>query len=216
MSKKHGSGNGHGIMINMGSYLPFVFTFNPLEVETTRTINYEESPNIGGSHHELFFTGFSNKEASFDIICIDMEDPMGVNKEIAYFEALRSPDPELLGIAGSFFGNDNYPPPQVLFNFGTGSIMPLMWDVTDISIQTSLFYAGHIRGVYGIPKRVDIGIKLSLDQDNVLYKSDQIFKKVQQIQGSVMSVMREGFTKKNNTRQEQPGIWKLKPNSKEW
>lgn len=211
-----GHSQGHGIMVNIGSYLPFVFTFNPLEVEMTRDINYTESPNMGGSHHELFFTGFSNKEASFDILCIDMEDPMGVSKEVAYFEALGSPDPGLLGIAGSFFDDKNFPPPQVLFNFGTGSLLPLVWNVKDIDIKTSLFYSGHVRGVFGVPKRADISIVLVLDQDNPLFKSDQVYKKIMQVTGSVMSITKEVFRKSENTRGEQPGIWKLGAGSKDW
>ncbi len=69
---------GHGLIINMANYLPFIFTFNPESVETSKKINYFSAPNIGGSFHEKFFTGFDNKEVSFKLVCINMEDPLKV------------------------------------------------------------------------------------------------------------------------------------------
>jgi hypothetical protein len=204
---------GHGIIINLNTFLPFVFTYNPESVESKKKINYFMAPNIGGSFHEKFFTGFDNKTVNFNLRCVDMESPIGVSDEIAYFESLRQPAPGILDIASAFDGNENYPPPQVLFQFGV-SFVPLVWDVNSINIKASKFFDGHLRGLMGIPRMADISIELSLDEDNILYRVQRIADLALSITGSVESVAREIIHKIDNTRKEQPGIFPSQRGSK--
>lgn len=206
--------SGHGIIINLGNLLPFVFTFNPAEVEMSKKINYFDAPNIGGSSHTKFFTGFKNKEITIKLVCVDMEDPLGVTKEIAFFEALREPDVGWMNISAFLCGNENYPPPQVLFHFGTGSLIPQIWDVLDVGMNTSLFMSGNVRGVMGIPKKLDVNLQLSLDEDNVFNKANVIAKKAMAISGSVMSVLKEYRVKRYGKRKEQSGFYPGSRNSK--
>lgn len=201
--------SGHGIIVNADTNLPFTFTYNPEDLSSDKDINYFETPNIGGSHHVMFFTGFSNKKIRFNIRTIDMESPSGVISDIAFFEALNEPSPGLLGIAGSFFGNENYPPPKVLFSFGIGSLVPLMWDVIDIGIKSSYFHAGKIRGVIGIPKVADISIELALDEEHPLYKVTQISKKASQVYASAISIAKEIKHNSEGKRKEQAGLYSV-------
>ncbi len=196
---------GHGIIINTVTFLPWVFTYNPERVVTDKKINYFSAPNIGGSHHEKFFTGFDNKEISLQLISNDFESPLGVTDTINFFEELNNPAPGLLGIAGSFFGNENYPPPQVLFQFGD-SMVPLFWDVMDIHIERTHFRAGASTGVIGIPQRCEISIKLSLDENSVLFKANQIAKKASSITGSISSIQKEFLYKTKGVKKSHPGI----------
>jgi len=196
---------GHGVIINASTYLPWIFTYNPERVITDKKINYFTVPNIGGSHHEKYFTGFENGEISLLLISNDFESPLGVTDTIAYFEELRNPSPGLLGIAGSFFGNENYPPPQVLFQFGV-SMVPLFWDVLDIHIEESHFRAGSVTGVIGIPQRCEISIKLSVDENSVLFKANQIAKKAQAIKGSISSIQKEALFRSKGVKKSHPGI----------
>lgn len=195
---------GHGQIINLSNGTPFVFIFNPTKVDTTKKVNYFSAPNIGGAFHKKYFTGFDNKEVDFELICMDMENPLGVIPEINYFEQLREPDAGIIGIAGSFFGNANYPPPQVLFQFGV-SMIPLVWDVMNVQIETDLFEDDKIGGVIGIPKRATIKLQLSLDEDNVVFKANQIARKVSAITGGLRSVQKEVLSAKRGTRKEQVG-----------
>lgn len=180
----------HGIIVNLDNNLPFTFDINPESVGSKKVINYFEAPNIGGSHHQKFFTGFGNAQITVNLISINKQDPTGVMDVVAYFKALREPAPGLLGIAGSFFGNENYPPPKILYNFGTGSIMPQIWTVDSVNVKTSWFQSGNIKGLYGIPKKADISLVLSLDEDNILNKANQIAQKAAQIAASVKSSLR--------------------------
>lgn len=203
---------GHGCIISLGSKAPFVFEFNPTEIESTKKINYVSAPNIGGAFQKKYFTGFDTKEVSFQLILIDMESPTGVSEEIAYFEALREPDPGFTGGWGLTYGNTNYPPPQVLFQFGV-SYIPLIWDVMNVTIKETHFHSGIVRGILGIPKRAEINITLSLAEDDPLNKANQIAKKIQMYAASAKSTAREIITNVKGTRKEMPGLFPLQKNA---
>ena len=197
---------GHGMMINMTSFLPFIFTYNPSEINTKKPINYFKSPNIGGAFHELFFIGFDNTTVSFDLMLLDMESPIGVKPAISWFEQLRKPAPGILGLANTFKGNANYPPPQVLFQFGV-SMVPLIWNISSVDITPSNFSLDdHIRGVIGVPRQADISIELILDEDSTLYRAESIAEQASSIIGSVESITREVLHKATGSRKEMPGI----------
>lgn len=197
---------GHGIILNMSSWSPFVFTYNPASIKTQKKINYAVIPNIGGAYKKRYFAGFDAKEVKFDLTCIDMESPIGVADEVAYFEQLREPDPGIFGGWGLSYGNEHYPPPKILFQFGI-SFIPLVWDVLDVQIEEDLFHGGQVRGIIGIPKRCNISMQLALDEDHVLNKANQVAKKAEMYAASVESIVREGFHIAKNTRKEIPGIF---------
>ena len=197
---------GHGIIINMSSYAPFIFTYNPSRIESTKKISYAVAPNIGGAFKKRYFSGFDTKEVKFQIHCVDMEGPTGVQEEIAYFEQLREPDPGPFGGWSLSYGNQNFPPPQVLFQFGV-SYIPLIWDVLDVQIQSDHFYDGMVRGIIGIAKQCMIDITLGLVEDHPLNQANQIAKKAQMYAASAESIAREIMHKTRHTRKELPGIF---------
>lgn len=195
---------GHGIIVNISSGSPFIFMFNPVSLESNKKINYSMSPNIGGSHKKRYFSGFESKEVTFELTCLDMESPTGVMEEIAYFEQLREPDGgPLMGLA--LYGNQNFPPPRVLFQFGV-SYVPLVWDVLDISISESHFHSGPVQGVMGFPKKCDIKLSLGLVEDRPLNIANQIAKKVQMYAAAAKSTVIESAYKESNGRKERQEI----------
>ncbi len=182
----------HGVIINLSSYLPFVFTFNPEEMDSTKKINYVVAPNIGGSHKKRYFSGFDSQEVSFKLVTLDMQGPVGVTNIISYFEQLRRPDAGIFGIAGSFFGNENYPPPQILMQFGMAYV-PLVFDVVNIDINTSHYTEDIVAGVVGFPKKAEFDLTLALDEDHPLNKANMIAEKASYLAGSIESVLAEGL-----------------------
>jgi hypothetical protein len=197
---------GHGVIINMSSYSSFIFTFNPESLSSEKKINYAIAPNIGGSYKKRYFSGFDAKEISFTLTCLDMEAPTGVMEEIAFFEQLREPDPGITSGWSLTYGNQNFPPPQVLFQFGV-SYVPLVWDVLDVRITEDHFHSGKVRGVLGIPKKAEISISLALVEDHPLNKANQIAKKAESYVATAKSVTREIMYKTRTTRKEMPGIF---------
>jgi hypothetical protein len=104
------------------------------------------------------------------------------------------------------YGNQNYPPPKILFQFGI-SYLPLVWDVLEVDISEDYFHAGIVRGVIGIPKKCDIKLRLSLDEENVINLANQIAKKADVYAASIKSVAREVVSRTRRTRKEMPGIF---------
>jgi len=198
---------GHGIIINMSSLAPFVFEFNPESMETTKKINYSIAPNIGGAYKKRYFSGFESKEASFKLVCLDMTSPLGVMEEIAYFEQLREPD-QGLSLSMSLYGNQNFPPPRVLFQWGV-SFVPLVWDVLDIGISTTHHKSDAIGGLFGIPKRCEISITLGLVEDHPLNKANEMAKKAAIYAASAKSILREKRYKDDQGRKERSGNYGL-------
>jgi hypothetical protein len=196
---------GHGTIINLSSFAPFIFTYNPESVESEKKISYTITPNIGGAFKRRYFSGFESKQVSFKLVLIDMESPTGVLEEISYFEQLREPDPGILGLA-TLYGNENYPPPQILFQFGV-SFLPLVWDVLDVKISGDHYYSGSVRGVIGVPKKADIILELALDESNIINKANQIAKKADMYAASAKSLTREVLHNTTGKRKEMPGIF---------
>lgn len=196
---------GHGVIINLSTGLPFTFELNPMQVKTKKDINYFESPNIGGHSRTLFFSGFSNKKVSFSLLVLNMEDPLGVAGEVAYWDQLRSPGTGLADLAASFIGNENHPPPKVLYQFGA-SLVPMPWWVRNVEINVTHFHANVVGGVMGIPKRAIIDVSLELDEESDLFKANRIAERALEIGGSVKSVANDIFSTVTGARREQPGI----------
>jgi hypothetical protein len=207
------SGQGHGIIINLSSWAPFVFQFNPPEIQSSKKINYAIAPNIGGAYKKRYFSGFDSKEVTFTLVCLDMQGPTGVMEEIAYFEQLREPDPGILGGWFTLYGNQNYPPPQVLFQFGV-SYVPLVWDVVDVQIQESHFHSGMVRGIMGFPKKCEVTMTLALVEDSILNQANQIAKKASMYAASAKSIVQEVQYHRKGIRKEMPGIFNTNPYSK--
>ena len=195
---------GHGIIINYSSWAPFVFQYNPENISSEKKINYAVVPNIGGSFKKKFFSGFEAREISFHLTCVDKTSATGVMEEISFFEQLSEPDPGPFGGWGLVYGNVNYPPPQVLFQFGV-AYAPVVWDVLDVKITEDHFHSGHVRGVLGYPKKCEIDIILSLDEDSIFNKANQVAKKAAKYGASAKSLVREYTHKTQNTRKENPG-----------
>lgn len=201
---------GHGIIINLSSYSFFIFTFNPESLSSEKKINYAISPNIGGAYKKRFFSGFDAKEITTTLTCLDMESPTGVMEEIAFFEALREPDPGITKGWSMTYGNQNFPPPRVLFQFGV-SYVPLVWDVVNVGITEDHFHAGMVRGVLGLPKKCEISLTLALVEDHPLNQANQIAKKAEAYLASAKSLSKEIMYKAKGSRKEMPGIFP-KPN----
>lgn len=175
-----------GIIINLdeGSY--YILESPPEDLKSQKEVSFVNLPNIGGHTREAFFAGFNAKTISLKITLIN-RGTMGVSNAMAWFEALSEPSPGLLGIANSFFGNANYPPPKVLWYWGTGSFVPQVW--TPISCPVRPTHFNH-DSQFGIPWRAEVDLTLQLDETTVFYQANQLAKKAQRIYASVESTMR--------------------------
>jgi len=174
----------HATILNLSSSLPYVFEFNPQEISSDKPINRYKAPNIGGASKRSYFTGFDNEEIQFILQILKFDAVTGVIPDCEYFSQLREPDAGIIGIAGSFFGNENYPPPKIAFSWGL-SMIPLVYNVLDVKIKKT-----HFRND-GIPNRAEVSLSFELDTENPLNKFNQIAKKAAVYAASVSSVTNE-------------------------
>lgn len=174
----------HATIINLSSGLPYTFEFNPLKIRSKKVINRYKSPNIGGAAKRSYFTGFDNEEIDFTIEIIKFNKSTGVIPDVEYFRQLREPDAGIIGIAGSFFGNENYPPPMVAFGWGF-SMVPLIYKVINVEDEKHNF------NDLGIPRQATINISLELDTENIVNKYNQIAKKAAVYAASIGSISDE-------------------------
>lgn len=177
------------IMYNATNFLPFVFHFNPEKVKSTKKSEWHKAPNIGGASKKNFFTGFDNRTVSFEMMLLDQASATGLRTAIDWFEQLSEPDAGLVEIAGSFGTNENFPPPQVYFQFGV-SLVPLKWDVINLEIDEDIFKGDGLE-FFGFPERAICNITLELDTDDPLAKANQISKTMSRVSGSVASLYKE-------------------------
>ncbi len=190
-----------GTILNLSNFLVYPFQYNPNEIATTKQIDWFKAPNIGGRARRLFFQNFDNKTVSFQVQAISIKNTLGVQDDISFFDALRNPAPGLLGIANSFFGNQNYPPPKVLFQFGA-ALVPMPWFVRNVDITSDWFKDGPIIGDIGIPKRARFNVSLELDEESDFFKANQIAEKASEIQGSASAAIRDLQIRLNGGRPE--------------
>ena len=190
-----------GTIINLSNFLVYSFQYNPESMPSSKQIDWFKAANIGGSSRRLFFQNFDNKTVDFQVQAIAQKNTLGVRDDISFFEALRNPAPGLLGIANSFFGNQNFPPPKVLFQFGA-ALIPMPWYVRNIDITPDWFKDGPISGNVGIAKRARFDISLELDEESDFFKANQIAEKASELAGSAASVVRELQRRLNGARSE--------------
>jgi len=190
-----------GTIINLSNFLVYSFQYNPESMPSSKQIDWFKAANIGGNARRLFFQNFDNKTVSFQVQAIALKSTLGVQADISFFEALRNPAPGLLGIANSFFGNQNFPPPKVLFQFGA-ALIPMPWYVKNIDITPDWFKDGPISGNVGIAKRVRFDVSLELDEESDFFKANQIAEKASELAGSAGSVVRDLQERLNSARPE--------------
>ncbi len=190
-----------GTLVNLSNFLVYPFQFNPEQMNTSKQMDWFKAPNIGGSARRLFFQNFDNKTANFQVQAIAQKNTLGVQTDVSFFEALRSPAPGLLGIANSFFGNQNFPPPKVLFQFGA-ALIPMPWYVRNVDITLDWFKDGPVIGDIGIAKRARFDISLELDEESDFFKANQIAEKASEIAGSAGARVRDLQQRLNSARSE--------------
>jgi len=174
-----------GVIINLDEGTYYILESPPRDLSSAKNVSFVNLPNIGGHSRESFFAGFDEKQQNLKITLIKKDD-LGVSNAIAWFEALTEPSPGIVGIANSFMGNANYPPPKIMYCWGTGSFVPQIWTTESSTIRPTEFNPG----ILGIPWRAEVDLSLKLDETTAFYKANQIAKKAQRIFASVESTIR--------------------------
>ncbi len=123
--------------------------------------------------------GFANRKINFTIPAIKKNNTVGNTLLVKQFESLRN---QVTGLIDPFGGDQFVRGPKVLYSWGTGSL-PLVYWVS----KCDFVHRGDVQNQLGFPQWTDVDIELILDEENILYLAEEVFRKVASIAGTVIN-----------------------------
>jgi hypothetical protein len=158
----------------------------PGDMSDTKDIFLTETPIPGLNYSPVQTGGNGNRKISFTLPLIKRNNTVGNSLMLQQFHALRN---QAVGIKNIFSTQFN-PNPKVLYYWGTGSV-PLVYFVKKCDFTNKKQWTNQL----GQPQYSEIAIELWLDERNILYKAEEVYRKLsiitQQAVVAVESV--EGF-----------------------
>lgn len=148
----------------------------PGDIKDSKDVVLAENPIAGLNYQPVSYGGGGNRKLSFTLPLIKRNNTVGNVLLLKQVENLRN---QSVGLGGVFSGQFNSNP-QVLFNWGVGSV-PLIWYVK----KADATHKAGWTNAMGMPQYSEIEFELWLDESSWLYKSEEIFRKVSSLSGMV-------------------------------
>lgn len=148
------------------------------EIKDSKSIILTETPIPGRNFQPLSPGGNGNRKISFTLPIINRNSETGNMLTLKQFALLRNQSQGFLGLSatkGQFSPN-----PKVLYYWGTGSV-PLVYFVS----KCEMSHRADMVNAAGIPQMTNVDIELILDETNVLYKSEEIFRNTAAVLGEL-------------------------------
>lgn len=160
-------------------HLPwFMFDLSNRQIITTRTVPGDitdskdvmltEIPIPGLNYAPVQPAGNANRKISFTLPLMQRNNTIGNSLLLKQFDALRN---QAVGLS-DIFATQFTPNPRVLYYWGTGSV-PLVYFVSKCSFSNKKQWVNQ----QGIPQYSEVQMELILDENNVLYRAEEIFRK---------------------------------------
>ena len=141
----------------------------PGDIKDSKEIFLTETPIPGLNYAPVQPSGNGNRKISFTLPLIKRNNTIGNSLLLQQFHALRNQATGLLNI----FSNQFNPNPKVLYYWGTGSL-PLEYFVSKCELTNKQRWVNQI----GQPQYSEVTIDLILDENNFLYKAEELYRKV--------------------------------------
>ncbi len=165
----------------------FIFDLSNLQLITLKTIPVTnitdtkeiiltETPIPGLGFNPINTGGMGNRKISFTIPLVKRNNTVGNILLLKQFENLRNQAFGARGLAGIFSNKSIQftPNPKVLYFWGTGSGVPLVYFIKKCDpIHRSAFV-----NQYGYTQYSEIQMELWLDENNILNKGEAAFRKI--------------------------------------
>ena len=148
----------------------------PSDIRDTKDIVLAEVPIPGLNFQPISYGGGGNRKLSFTLPLIKKNNTVGNVLILKQFENLRN---QSVGLLGMFSGQFK-PTPRVIFSYGIGSI-PLVYWVKKCDPTHKQGWVNQL----GMPMYSEIEIELWLDETNVLYKAEEVFRKLSSLAGMI-------------------------------
>jgi hypothetical protein len=148
----------------------------PSDIKDTKDIILSETPIPGQNFQPVTYGGGGNRKISFTLPIIKRNNTVGNILLLKQFENLRNRASGFVNILNNQF----QPNPKVLFYWGTGSI-PLVYYVKKCDFTHTQNWVNAV----GFPQHTMIELELWLDEKHILYKAEEIFRKISSLTGMV-------------------------------
>jgi len=140
----------------------------PGDMADNKEIFLTETPIPGLNYSPVQYGGNGNRKISFTLPLVKRNNTVGNSLLLQQFSALRNQAVGLLDIFATQFN----PNPKVLYYWGTGSV-PLIYYVKKCDFSNKKQWTNQL----GQPQFSEVNIELWLDENHVLYKAEEAFRK---------------------------------------
>ena len=149
----------------------------PSDIQDTKQVVLTETPIPGLNFNPINSGGFGNRKVSFSIPLVKRNNTVGNVLLLKQFDNLRN---QAYGLSGIFRQSNQFTPnPKVLFQWGTGGAIPLVWYVA----KCDYVHKSSFTNRFGATQFSEIAIELWLDETSKLYKAEEIFRKISSYAG---------------------------------
>jgi len=169
-------------MVDLANYqLITTSTIPQGTIRDTKGIVVTETPIPGRNFQPMSSGGNANRKISFTLPIVKRNDAFGNLLMLKQFDGLRNQSQgfNVFRPASSVI----MPNPQVLFYWGTGSI-PLIWYVT----KCDFAHTANMMNIAAYPQHTLVEIELTLDEENLVYKAEEMFRTVISMLGNTNTV----------------------------
>lgn len=141
----------------------------PGDIKDSKEIFLTETPIPGLNYSPVQPAGNGNRKISFTLPLLKRNNTIGNSLMLQQFHALRNQATGLLNI----FSNQFNPNPKVLYYWGTGSL-PLEYWVNKCDLTNKQRWVNQM----GQPQYSEVSIELILNENNPLYKAEELYRKI--------------------------------------
>jgi hypothetical protein len=152
----------------------------PGDIKDTKQIFLTETPIPGLNYAPVQPSGNGNRKISFELPLLKRNNTIGNSPLLQQFHALRNQATGLLNI----FSNQFNPNPKVLYSWGTGPL-PLEYFVSKCDLTNKKFWVNQ----QGQPQYSEVSIELILDENSLLYKAEEMYRKISIYTGSIGGIL---------------------------
>lgn len=152
----------------------------PGDIKDSKDIFLTEVPIPGLNYSPVQPSGNGNRKISFTLPLIKRNNTIGNSLILQQFQALRNQAVGLLNI----YSNQFNPNPKVLYYWGTGSV-PMEYWVSKCELTNKQSWINQM----GQPQFSEVNIELILDENNFLYKAEEMYRKVSMYIASSVSAI---------------------------
>lgn len=150
----------------------------PGDIKDSKDIILTETPIPGLNYAPIQSSGNGNRKISFTLPLMRKNNTVGNLLLLKQFHTLRNQGKGISQIFSSQFT----PNPKVLYYWGTGSV-PMIYYVKKCDPTNRQGWVNQ----QGFPQYSEIDIELWLDEENALYKAEELYRKVVAITGGVLN-----------------------------